>query len=57
MVTFIKNDIEKKAKVSLADGQEQYRKYFINTNLYLNFKAGVDDALTKDGYADCIVTA
>ena len=37
-------------------GQDKYKAYFINTRLYLRYKADVDNILTLDGYGDCIVT-
>lgn len=55
MTTFIARQIEKKAKISLEEGQKLYRAYFINTTLYLSYKADVDTILQTDGYADCIV--
>ena len=55
MVNFIARQIENKAKISLEDGQELYRKYFINTNLYASYKDGVDAKLKADGYEDVIV--
>lgn len=55
MVAFIVRQIENKAKISLEEGQELYRKYFINTKLYAGYKAGVDAQLIEDGYEDVIV--
>ena len=55
MVNFIVRMIEQSANVSLEDGQELYRKYFINTQIYKNYKKAVDDKLKADGYADVIV--
>lgn len=55
MVAFIVRQIENKAKISLEEGQELYRKYFINTKLYASYKAGVDAKLKADGYEDVIV--
>ena len=63
MATFIANRIINAANVSLTDGQQKYRVYFINTTLYLAYKADVDTILQTtyttqypDGYGDCIVT-
>jgi hypothetical protein len=63
MVTFIANRIIKAANTSLEAGQEKYRVYFINTTLYLAYKADVDTILDTtytpqypDGYGACIVT-
>lgn len=55
MVGFIVRQIETKARISLEDGQELYRKYFINTKLYAGYKADVDAQLKEDGYEDVIV--
>ena len=55
MVNFIARQIENKAKISLEEGQELYRKYFINTSLYASYKDGVDAKLKADGYEDVIV--
>lgn len=55
MVAFIVRQIENKAKISLEEGQELYRKYFINTKIYASYKAGVDAQLKEDGYEDVIV--
>lgn len=57
MATFIANRIISAAKTSLAAGQSKYRTYFINTTIYLSYKADVDTILQSDGYGDCIVTA
>lgn len=56
MVTFIAKQIEKAGDKSTAQGQAKYRAYFINTALYLDFKADVDSILEIDGYGECIVT-
>ncbi len=55
MEKFIAGMIEKYAKNSLEEGQALYRKYFINTTIYKKYKAGVDEILKADGYADVIV--
>lgn len=54
MTTFIARQIEKKARISLEEGQNLYRAYFINTTLYLSYKTDVDTILQIDGFADCI---
>lgn len=44
---------------SLEAGQEKYRTYFVkgvNAILYKRYKAKVDEMLTADGCADCIVS-
>jgi len=59
MSRFIATVIERAADVSLEKGQEKYRAYFINTNIYSKYKADVDTILTTDTnpiYAQCIVT-
>lgn len=55
MEKFIVGMIEKYSKSSLEKGQELYRKYFINTDIYKGYKSGVDKILKADGYADVIV--
>jgi nicotinamide riboside kinase len=64
MSTFISQQIIKQASISLALGQAKYRAYFINTSLYLAFKADTDLILTTtftaqypNGYGACIVSA
>lgn len=55
MIKFIARMIKKSADSSLEEGQELYRKYFIKTKIYAGYKAGVDEILTADGYANVIV--
>lgn len=55
MVNFITRMIEERADNSLEEGQALYRKYFISTKIYKSYKAGVDEKLTADGYAEVIV--
>lgn len=55
MEKFIVGMIEKYSKSSLEEGQDLYRKYFINTDIYKGYKSGVDKILKADGYADVIV--
>lgn len=55
MVSFITRMIEQKAKISVEEGQELYRKYFINTKIYAGYKADVDAQLKADGFEDVIV--
>lgn len=55
MVNFITRMIEQKANSSLEEGQELYRKYFINTKIYASYKSAVDEKLKEDGYEDVIV--
>lgn len=40
----------------LEAGQEKYRKAFIYTSIYSNYKEKTDLYLTSKGYQDCIVT-
>ena len=56
MIGFIVRGVKKAFDSSPAEGQELYRKYFIKTKLYKAYKAGVDEILTADGYAEAIVT-
>jgi hypothetical protein len=63
MATFIASRIILAANISLEAGQQKYRVYFINTTLYLAYKADVDIILQTtytlqypDGYGECIVT-
>lgn len=55
MIGFIVRGVKKAFDSSPAEGQELYRKYFIKTKLYKAYKAGVDEILTADGYAEAIV--
>jgi hypothetical protein len=67
MATFIAGRIMAAAEISLSDGQQKYRVYFVNPNakkLYGRYQADVELILqTTDsdkyptGYGDCIVTA
>lgn len=56
MITFIAGRIKDARDKSLEEGQAKYRAYFVNTSLYLKYKADVDSILIQDGYSDCIVT-
>ena len=56
MSKFIARMIKKSADSSLEEGQELYRKYFVYTAIYANYKDGVDEILKADGYEDVIVT-
>lgn len=55
MSAFIARMIEQAAKVSVENGQEKYKAYFVNTPLYLNWKPEVDTILETDGYKEVIV--
>lgn len=56
MSEFISGRIIKEADKSLEKGQEKYRAYFINTTLYLKYKANTDTILEVEGYGNCIVS-
>lgn len=57
MIPFIAGRIMQDADVSQKQGQDKYKAYFVNTSLYLRYKADVDAILTQDGYANIIVSA
>ena len=64
MAAFIARMIMQAAEVSLEDGQNKYRAYFINTKLYSSFQSDVNTILnttTSDkypsGYGACIVNS
>ena len=57
MAAFIANRIMEQADVSLEKGQEKYRAYFVNTNLYVDWQDDVNTILQTEGYGDCIVSA
>lgn len=62
MVTFIAQKIMAARNISLENGQNKYRTYFINTKLYKRYQSDVNLVLQttekEDGitYEDCIVT-
>ena len=56
MTTFIAKNIIKAGKVSVENGQNKYRVYFVNTHIYEKYREGVNAYLTKNGYTDLIVT-
>lgn len=55
MATFIAYQIMKQAKISVVNGQNKYRAYFVNTSLYLDWKADVDSILEIEGFGEVIV--
>lgn len=57
MENFISRMIKQNADVSLEQGQEKYRAYFVSISIYENYRTGVDEILTQDGYGNVIVTA
>jgi hypothetical protein len=56
MAPFIAMMVIKARKTSLEAGQARYRAYFVNTTLYLAYKADTDTILQSEGYEDCIVS-
>lgn len=57
MITFIAARIEEQARLSLEQGQDKYRAYFVRTTLYLKYKPEVDAILIQDGFSEVIVSA
>lgn len=60
MEKFIGNQIIAVAGVNhenIEAAQEKYRKAFIYTYIYENYKEKTDAYLTSKGYSDCIVAA
>lgn len=57
MVEFIAERIKSARDLSLEDGQEKYKAFFVKPviHIYEKYRAGVDTILTTDGYGDCIV--
>ena len=56
MSKFIARMIKKRADRALEEGRELYRKYFVYTSIYANYKESVDEILKADGYEAVIVT-
>jgi len=56
MAAFIANAIIDAADISIEEGQELYRAYFIKTKMWARYKETVDAILRVEGKADCIVT-
>lgn len=56
MEKFIVDRVKAQAGISIEKGQEKYRAYFVNTSIYAKYQTAVDDILTTEGYAACIVT-
>lgn len=54
METFIARMIMNDADESIDNGKEKYKKYFVNTKLYMKWKDSVDDILNSNGYGDII---
>lgn len=55
MGQFIAMRIKKKSDIAVEDGQDLYRKFFVNTKIYRRWKPEVDAILRKDGYEQAIV--
>lgn len=55
MDQFIAKMVKIQADISLENGQDKYRAYFVTTTIYAKWKDAVDVILTEDGYANCIV--
>ena len=56
MDKFIAKMIKSQADISLENGQEKYRAYFVITTIYAKWRESVDTILTADGYANCIIS-
>lgn len=56
MENFIARMIKQNADVSLEQGQDKYKAYFVNISLYEKYRAGVENILIADGYGNVIVT-
>lgn len=56
MAYVIAYNLRKHYNKSSQEGQKYYRKYFINTQIYLPYKEEVDAYLIAWGIAGCIVT-
>lgn len=56
MAYVIAYNLRKHYNKSPQEGQKYYRKYFINTQIYLPYKEDVDAYLIAWGIAGCIVT-
>ncbi len=56
MAAFIANAILDAREVSIEEGQELYRAYFVKTKMWARYKEKVDAILRVEGKADCIVT-
>ena len=54
MSKFIANAIMKQANISLENGQNKYKSYFVNTTLYSKWKMEVDNILIMNDYGNCI---
>lgn len=54
METFIARMIMEEAEKSTDLGTEKYKKYFVNTMLYLKWKPEVDSILNDNGYGNVI---
>lgn len=55
MPTFIAQSIEKQAEISIENGIERYKAYFVKTKKYAKYREDVDTILRTDGYEKVIV--
>ena len=56
MIDRITTKIEQAREIGLAEGISKYEAYFVNAmGLYEKYRAGVNNNLTLDGMADCII--
>lgn len=56
MAAFISRMIIKEANITLENGVNKYKEYFINTSIYEKWKEPVDKILISKGYKAVIVT-
>ena len=56
MAAFISRMIIKEANITLEDGVNKYKEYFINISIYEKWKKAVDKILISKGYKAVIVT-
>lgn len=56
MAAFISRMIIKEANITLENGVNKYKEYFINTSIYEKWKESVDKILISKGYKTVIVT-
>lgn len=55
MAEFMAKKIMQYADISVEEGQDKYRAYFVNTKIYARYQDEVDTILNIDGYGACIV--
>ena len=54
MAPFIAMMVIRAKNTSLEEAQARYKAYFVNTTLYLAYKADTDTILQAEGHEDCI---